>query len=154
MYIVGVILLMVVLPLLSIGNDRYIHHASTPLMLLAGKWFVFWAAGIRQSIAGLSQFFRPRFTVEGIFGIQSAEAFPFVRELGIANFAIGTVGVLSIVQSSFVLPIAIVAAIFFGFAGIRHITDKPKGIKQSLALITDLFVSLVLIGYIAYALAL
>jgi hypothetical protein len=154
MYVVGVLLLMFVLPIVSIGNEHYILHSSAPLMLLVGKWFIFWSAGIRLSSAGLRQLFQPRLTTEEIFGIKSDDALPFVRELGVANLATGTVGVLSIVQSSFILPIAIIAALFFGIAGIRHLTDKHRGQKQNLALATDLFVSLVLIGYITYAVAL
>jgi hypothetical protein len=149
MYAVSVVLFMVVLPIFSIGSEHYIHHSPAPLMLLVGKWFVFWSAGIRLASAGLWQFFRPRFTSEGIFGIRSDEPLPFVRELGIANFAAGAVGVLSIVQSSFILPGAIIAALFYGIAGIRHATDKHRGQKQNLALATGLFVSLVLVGYIA-----
>jgi hypothetical protein len=151
MYAVSVILLMIVLPIASIGNELYIRHSPEPLMSLVGKWFVFWSAGVRLSGAGLRQFFQPRFTVEEIFGTRSDEALPFVRELGIANFAAGAVGVLSIVQPSFILPVAIIAALFFGIAGIRHLTDKHRGRNQNLALVTDLFVSLVLIGYIANA---
>jgi hypothetical protein len=151
MYVVGVILFMVVLPLLSIGNDRFIHHASAPLMLLAGKWFVFWAAGIRQSAAGVWQFFQPQFTVEGIFGIRSNDALPFVRELGIANFALGVVGILSIVRPDFVLPVAIASCLFYGIAGVRHATDRQKGVKQNVAMVTDVFVTVVLVTYIVNA---
>jgi hypothetical protein len=150
MYAVSVILSMVVLPILSIGYEHYIHHSPAPLMLLVGKWFVFWSGGIRILGASLRQFFQPRFTVEEIFGIRNDGALPFVRELGIANFAAGTVGVLSIVQSSFILPSAIIAALFFGIAGLRHLTDKHRSRNQNLAMITALFVSLVLIGYIAH----
>lgn len=106
MYVAAILLLMVVLPIVSIGNEHYLHHASTPLMLLAGKWFAFWSAGIRLFTAGLRQLLQPRFTVEAIFGIRSDDPLPFVRELGIANIASGTVGILSIVQQSFVLPAA------------------------------------------------
>jgi len=154
MYAVLVLLSMVVLPIFSIGTEHYILHSPAPLMFLVGKWFVFWSAGIRLSGAGLRQFFQPRFTVEDIFGIRNDGALPFVRELGIANFATGTVGVLSIMQSSFILPVAIIAALFFGIAGIRHVTDKHRNLKQNLAMATDLFVSLVFIGYIAYAVVL
>ena len=150
MYAVSVLLSMVLLPIVSIGTEHYILHSPAPLMLLVGKWFVFWSAGVRISGAGLRQFFQPRFTVEEIFGMRSEDSLPFVRELGIANFATGTVGVLSIVQSSFILPVAIIAALFFGIAGIRHLTDKHRGQKQNLAMATGLFVSLVFIGYIAY----
>jgi amino acid transporter len=153
MYVVGVLLLMVVLPIVSIGNEHYLQHSTVPLMLLAGKWFVFWSAGIRLCVAGMSQFFQPRFTAKAILGINSDTPLPFVRELGAANFATGTVGILSIVEHSFVLPVAIAAALFFGIVGIRHATDKHRNLKQNLALATGLFVSLVLAGYIAYAVA-
>jgi hypothetical protein len=132
MYAVGVLLLMVLLPIFSIGNEHYIHHSPAPLMLLVGKWFVFWCGGVRLSFSGLWQFFQPRFTSEEIFGIRSDDPLPFVREFGIANFATGTVGVLSIVQPSFILPVAIIATLFFGIAGIRHMTDKHRGQKQNL----------------------
>jgi hypothetical protein len=151
MYAVSVILLMVVLPLISIGKEHYIDHASTPMVLLAGKWFVFWSAGIRSATAGLRQLLQPRFTVEEIFGIRSDEALPFVRELGIANFGLGGVGILSIVRADFVLPAAIAACLFYGIAGVRHATDRQKGVKQNLAMVTDVFVSVVLITYIVYA---
>ena len=153
MYVVGVILLMVAAPLFSIGNDRYIHHVSTPPILLAGKWFVFWSGGIRLASAGLLQLFRPRFTAAGIFGIQSDDPLPFVQELGCANLATGAAGIMSIARPEFVLPIAIVSAIFYGIAGGRHIADRHRSPRQNLVLATDWFVSLVLIGYIAQAVA-
>lgn len=154
MYAVTVLLSMVLLPIFSIGYEHYIHHSPAPLMLLVGKWFVFWSAGIRIFGAGLRQFFQPRFTSEEIFCIRSDDPLPFIRELGIANFSAGTVGILSLWQHGFILPSAIIAALFFGIAGTRHLTDKHRGQKQNLAMVTGLFVSLVLIGYIAYAVAL
>ncbi len=154
MFAVSVLLLMVLLPIVSIGNEHYILHSPAPLMLLVGKWFVFWSAGVRIFGAGLQQFFQPRFTAKEIFGIRSDDALLYVRELGIANFASGTVGILSIWQPSFILPVAIIASLFLGIAGIRHMTDKHRNQNQNLVMVTDLFVSLVLIGYIAYAVVL
>ena len=154
MFAVLVLLTMVVLPIFSIGTEHYILHSPAPMISLVGKWFVFWSGGIRIFAAGLRQFFQPRLTSEGIFGIQSDDPLPFVRELGIANFAAGTVGVLSIVQPSFILPVAIIAALFFGIAGIRHLTDKHRNLNHNVAMATGLFVSIVLIGYITYAVVL
>jgi len=57
---------------------------------------------------------------------------------------------LSLVKPSFVPSIAIVAAIFYGIAGIRHLTDKGKNLNQTTAMITDIYISVVFIAYIGY----
>ena len=86
-----------------------IHPRSTaPTMLLVGKWFVFWSVGVRLVLGGLRQFFQPRFTSEQIFSIKSDEVLPLVRELGVANFATGVVGIISLAKPSFTPPAATV----------------------------------------------
>jgi hypothetical protein len=147
-YFLSVLLLMLALPVLSICLEHFLH-TSTSLVILVGKWFVFWAAGVRLFLAGMKQFFQPRFTAEKIFGISGNDALPFVRELGVANFATGTVGILSLLKPSFVLPIAIAAAIFYGVAGVRHATDERRNPNQNLAMITDLLASIIFIAYVA-----
>ena len=87
---------MLVLPVGAIGVDYF--HTSAPPMLLAGKWFVFWSAGVRLSLAGSRQFFQPRFTAQEIFHIKGEDALPLVRELGVANFATGVVGIASLAK--------------------------------------------------------
>jgi len=149
-YLLSVLLLMVVLPILSIGEEHFYLHSALPLMSLVGKWFVFWGAGIRLFFAGLSQFFRPRFTAERILGIRSEDSLLFVRELGAANLGTGIVGIASLAKPSFVLPAAVAAAVFFGIAGIRHATDRCRTRNQNVVLISDLFVSLVLVAYIGF----
>ncbi len=147
MYLLTVPLVMIVLPVLSIALEHYFFHSSASLLVLTGKWFVFWGAGIRLSGAGLTQLFQPRFTAEKILGLTSDDALPVVRELGIANLATGTVGILSLAKPSFVLPVAITGALFYGIAGIRHSTDKGRNPHQNLAMVTDLLVSVVFIAY-------
>jgi hypothetical protein len=141
---------MVVLPVISIGAEHFFFRSSAPLLFLVGKWFVFWGAGVRLFLAGLKQFFQPRFTAEKIFGITGDDPLPFVRELGVANFATGTVGILSLLRPTFVLPVAITGAVFYGIAGIRHATDKNRNPNQNLAMITDLLVSVVFVAYIGF----
>jgi hypothetical protein len=150
MYLVSVVLLMLVFPAASIYAEHAFWHANAPLMMLVGKWFVFWSAGVRLFIAGLRQFFQPRFTSEEIFGIKSDDVLPIVRELGIANFATGTAGLLSIVRPSFVLPVAIAAAIFYGIAGVRHVAQREKLHNENIAMVSDLFASLVFAAYIGF----
>ncbi|HEY4740156.1 MAG TPA: DUF6790 family protein [Candidatus Acidoferrales bacterium] len=143
MYLASVVLLMLVFPATSIYAEHAFWHAHAPLMLLVGKWFVFWGAGVRLFMAGLRQFFQPRFTSEEIFGIKSEVVLPIVRELGVANFATGTVGILSIMRPSFVLPVAIIAAIFYGIAGVRHVARRGKLRNENVAMISDIFACVV-----------
>ncbi len=150
MYLMTVLLLMAVFPIGSIGVDHFYFHNSTPLMFLVGKWFVFWAAGVRLFAAGLRQFFQPRFTAEEIFHITNADALPVVRELGVANFATGITGMASLAKPGFVLPVAIIAAIFYGVAGIRHVAEKGKSGNEKIAMVSDIIVFLVFAGYVTF----
>jgi hypothetical protein len=142
---------MFVFPIGSIYADHAYCYATVPVLMLVGKWFVFWSAGIRLLVAGLRQFFQPRFTSEQIFGIRSDDALSLVRELGVANFATGIVGIASLAKPSFTLPIAIVAAIFYGVAGIRHAAESGRTRNETIAMVSDLFVSLVLATYLAFS---
>ena len=128
--------------------SRFILRASA---FLVGKWFVFWAAGVRLLAAGVKQFFQPRFTSEKIFGLTSDDPLHIVRELGIANFATGTGGIYSLLKPNFVTPIAVVAAIFYGIAGSRHLMDKRRNLKPTTAMVTDLLASLVFVAYLVYS---
>ena len=150
MYLLTVLLLMAVLPIGSIGAEHFFFHPAVPLMLLVGKWFVFWAAGVRLFLAGLRQFFQPRFTAEKIFQIKGDDALPLVRELGVANFATGIVGMASLAKPSFVLPVAMIAAIFYGIAGVRHVAEKRRTGNENIAMISDLFVFLVFSAYVGF----
>jgi hypothetical protein len=148
MFIFVVLLLMLVCPIASICADQFVLHSSAPIMLLVGKWFVFWVGGIRLGTAGLRQFFQPRFTAEKIFGMTGNDPLPFIRELGAANIATGTVCVLSVYKPAFVFPMAIVVAIFAGLAGIRHLIDRNRMRTRNVVMVTDILVSLVLIAYV------
>jgi hypothetical protein len=136
MYFLSVLLLMLVLPAGSIYPEHIYLHASVPLMSLIGKWFGFWSAGIRLFLAGLRQFFQPRFTSEQIFSIKTDDALPLVRELGAANFATGMVGTLA--KPSFVLPVTLAAGIFYGIAGVRHVAESNRTWNENVAIISDL----------------
>jgi hypothetical protein len=105
---------------------------------------------VRLLLAGVRQFFRPRFTSAAIFGIESDDALPIVRELGVANFAPGVVGIASAARSGFVLPVAIIAAVFYGAAGIRHAKAGRKTGNRNIAMISDLAVFLVFAAYVGF----
>jgi len=152
LYFAVVSFLMLAAPAGSIAIEHSLHGAA-PMMALIGKWFVFWAVGVRLALAGVRQYFEPRFTAEQIFEIHGDDALPLVRELGIANFAAGTVGILSLLRPDFILPSAVAAAIFYGLAGFRHAARRQRNAKETFAMATDLFAFVVLAAYSAYALS-
>jgi hypothetical protein len=153
MYLAVVFLTMFALPVGAIAIEHSLLHSVAPVMALVGKWFVFWAAGVRLALAGLRQYFEPRFTAEEIFGVKGDGPLALVRELGIANFATGTVGILSLLRPDFVAPVAIAATIFYGAAGFRHAAQPARNAKGTNAMASDLFASLVLAAYSVFALS-
>ncbi|HEX3810739.1 MAG TPA: DUF6790 family protein [Rhizomicrobium sp.] len=150
MYLISIILLLLVFPTASVWADHTYFNTAAPLLWLVGKWFVFWAAGVRLLLAGLRQFFQPRFTAQEIFKMQGEEAFPVVRELGMANFATGLVGMLSLARPDFTLPVAIAAGLFYGIAGVGHIAQHGKSTNENIAMVSDLLIFLVFVAYVAY----
>jgi len=147
-YLLSVLLLTVVLPLVSVAFQRFGAQNAAPLPFLLGKWFVFWGAGVRLFTAGLKQLFQPEFTARQIFHMTTDEALPLVREVGAGNLAIGTAGIVSLWKPTFVLPIAIAGAIFYGIAGINHLREKARSRNENIAMVTDLWVAAVLIAFL------
>ena len=141
---------MLVFPLGSIYAEHSFMHAPIPLMMLTGKWFAFWAGGVRLFIAGLRQSIQPRFTSETIFGIKGDDPLPFIQELGLANISMGTIGFASLFVPPFVLPAAIVSGLYYGLAGIKHVTRGGRNFNENVAMISDLLIFFLLAGYIAY----
>jgi hypothetical protein len=147
MYIFIVIALMLVLPLISVvAQLASAQEAASTVAVLPwlAKWYVFWAVGVRLALAGLRQIVQPRYTARNILGLQSDESLFLVRELGFANAAIGSAGIASLLIPSWVAPLALIGAIFYGLAGINHCLHGPRNPLQNLALASDLFAALVL----------
>jgi len=148
MYVPMVIALMLALPLISIVaqillTDHGALHSASYLVVVA-KWYAFWAVGVRLSLAGLRQIIQPRYTAETILGFKGAEALFFVRELGFANVAMGSVGIASLFAPSWATPAAMLGAIYYGLAGIAHCFHKGRNQLENVALVSDLFAALVL----------
>ncbi|HEY2685302.1 MAG TPA: DUF6790 family protein [Steroidobacteraceae bacterium] len=144
MYVPMVTALMLVLPIVSSILETYLSNHGVYSLGIFFKWFVFFPVGLRLLLAGARQIFQPRYTAEQILGIKSGDALIVVRELGIANLAIGTVGTYSIFNPDWVMPAGLAGAIFYGLAGINHLLHKPRTRNQSAAMVSDLFVAIVL----------
>ena len=151
LYLVNVISTMLVLPVISILLERMNHH-SLSVWTLIGKWFVFWAVGVRIFLAGVRQTTRPSFTATQIFHIPGTESFAIVRELGFGNLSIGLGGILSLLKPDWTILMGIVGGLYLGIAGIQHLLKKPDSINESIALISDLFIFMILLLYLLFSL--
>ncbi len=153
MYVVMVLLLLAILPAGSVIAEHSYFHSAAPLLFLIGKWFTFWAAGVRLFIAGLRQTFNPRFTAQDIFRIEGDTAFPIVRELGLANISMGTLSLLSLYSPVFLIPGALVGGLYYFLAGSLHVTSGHRNFNENFAMVTDFLIAIVLLGFVGIAIA-
>ena len=147
MYIALVLKLMLILPVSSVVVGRNFFNSNAGILLLAGRWFVFWGVGIRLISAGARQVMNPGFTAETILGLKTTESWLVLRELGFANIAIGTVALGSVYAHSWLTPSAVAGAIFYGLAGTNHLVQKSRNRLQNLAMLSDLFICGLLCSY-------
>lgn len=147
MYLAVVILTMAVLPVLSILIEL-VTGPTADTVTLVGKWFVFWAVGARLFTAGLNQILRPGFTAQGIFGQPNAGADRLVVEIGFSNVAIGLTALASLLLPGWRVPAAFAGMIFLGLAGIQHIWNRNRSRNETIALVSDLAVTAVLLAWL------
>jgi hypothetical protein len=148
MYFVIVVLFLFVCPLASAAIEAFRLHQTLANVTLIGRWWTFWAVGVRLFIAGIRQVIQPRFTAEEIFGIREVSALPIVREIGFANLSMGTLGICSIFRPSWVLPAAVVGCLYYAFAGLGHLPQKNKNGKEYTTMISDGFAAVVLTAFV------
>jgi hypothetical protein len=154
MYLAVVILLLGVLPVVSILVDVFLFQGNADIVLTVGRWFVFWAVGIRLLMAGARQTLNPAYTAETIFGIRDPKAHRLVGEIGFGNLAMGTLGVVTIGLSGWLAPAALVGGLYYGLAGLGHLWSHDRNRTEMIALVSDIFIFLVLAGWlIAYFLS-
>ena len=151
-YVISVILLMLVLPVVSIVASHWVSGA--PLgWLLIGRWFVFWALGVRLLTAGIRQAMKPEFTAKEIFHFSGDESFVVVRELGFANISLGLIGVLSLIKVEWTQAAAICGGLYMGIAGMMHFFKKPVSFNEWVAMISDLFIFVISVLYLFFTLS-
>jgi hypothetical protein len=146
MYFVFVILLLLIFPVASITTEAALSH-TVSIIFLTGRWFVFWAVGIRLFTAGARQVIQPQFTAEEIFGIRDRGSFAIVREVGFANLSMGLLGISSVFRVGWIVPAALVGGLYYGLAGTGHIFHKGKNAREYTAMISDGFIFLVLMVF-------
>lgn len=148
-YLAVVVLLTVVFPAASAVAEYFLRGASNGFTFVIGKWFIFWAVGIRLLLAGIRQILNPAFTARAIFDIDHEPSLAIVRELGFANLCGGLVGVISLVLPGWRLVSAFASGLYFGIAGINHCVKKAATLNETVATISDLFIFAALAAYVA-----
>jgi hypothetical protein len=139
---------MLVLPTARVIVEALWFGSAADVMLLVGKWFVFWAVGVRLFIAGVRQVAQPQFTAKSIFEIKDRAAFAIVRELGFANLSTGTLGLASLAVPAWVVPAAIVGGLFYGLAAAGHAFRGKRNFSEQTALISDIFAFVILAVFV------
>lgn len=115
---------------------------------MVGKWFTFWAVGIRLALAGFMQITKPQYTVKEILNIQSPEANVLARELGFANLIFGIMGILSLFDPDWLTPAAFAGGLYYLMAGVGHLGKKQRNSKEQLATYSDLYIGILLVGFL------
>lgn len=149
MYAVSIVLLLLVLPLVSVGTEAFLLHGAPIGMALIGKWFVFWAVGVRLFLAGLRQVLQPQFTAETIFDIADRRSHAIVRELGLANLSMGALGILTLAYPGWMTPAALVGGLYYGLAGLGHVARGGGNAHERVALVSDLLIFALLAAVVA-----
>jgi hypothetical protein len=148
MYFAVVLLLLLILPVASVITESAHSHHTLSLLFLTGRWFVFWAVGVRLFIAGIRKVIQPQFTAEEIFAIHDPASFAIVREVGFANLSMGLLGICTLFHNDWIVPAAIVGGLYYGLAGPGHIFQKNKNAKELTAMISDEFVFVILLIFV------
>ena len=112
------------------------------------KWFIFWGVGIRLFFKGIKLASAPQFTGLSLSSFSNRESYLLLLELGFAIMALGSMGILSVINDQWRLIAAIAGAIYFGLADMLRLLKKPDSRHELVALIYNLFVFAGLVGYL------
>lgn len=69
----------------SLLLELLVFRPGASILIVFGKWFVFWGVGARLFLAGLRQMIQPEYTAKTLLGIHDPESLIVVRELGFAT---------------------------------------------------------------------
>jgi len=134
-----------ILPIFSVVINSIINYrknVSENIYELICKWFIFWSLGIRLIIAGLMQIFNPIYT-NNLLQLNLND-FIIIRELGLANFSIGLLCIISFFKKPLQKYVCIYMVIFFMGASVLHIIRmKNINFDESITLFTNIFLIII-----------
>jgi len=145
-YLINVFGIILVLPVISIGINVFINFKKknkNNFPEIIGNWFIFWSIGIRLFTTGLMQIFNPVYTANLLQ--LNLNDFIVIRELGLSNFSIGLLGIISFFKHGLQKYVCLYILIFFSGASIIHITRllQYAYLDEIITLITNIFTIIV-----------
>jgi hypothetical protein len=146
-YIISVSVITFVLPLLCSIAQVLLSNDTEFSFELFGKWFIFYAVGVRIFLAGIKQVTDPAFTAKKIFHIEGTDSFPILRELGFANLCFGLIGIISLYMQEWRVVSAFGSGLYYGIAGVQHMFSKTGGANERFAMFTDIVIFILLFIY-------
>lgn len=152
MYLFVILAFMAVLPVVSTLAEFWWGGAAG-LLFAAGKWFVFWAVGVRLLIAGLRQVLQPAFTARTIFGIADPAAEKLVAEIGFGNLSMGLVASLTLLFPAWLVPAGLAGGLYLALAGFKHLANGSRTRAENIAMVSDLAVAAIVAVALAARLA-
>lgn len=127
--------LTVLLPLVSVAVAR-VSVPESALLPLVGRWFVFWAAGLRLFLDGAGQLFRRR-------------AAGFRPEAAVAALAIGATGLMAVHRTHWTPAAAMAGGIFLGGLALVRLAQGGRSRAATAGAAGDLFAAAMLGVYLA-----
>ena len=144
MYIASLALTFLILPGIFIIIHATFYGDTLPLMLIVGKWMVFFAVGTRFLWIGGRQLLRPRASSAREFGVIHEDAARIMRTLALANLSFGLLGLVSLFNAEWIVPAALLGAFYYGFLAAHDFATKGKNLNGYLSTGSNAFVCLVL----------
>ena len=146
LFTIWCIALIAILPIAAAATESRFDQASLTWTIY-WKWFIFWGVGIRLFFKGVKLASTPQFTGLSLSSFKNRESYLLLLELGFANMALGSMGILSVINDQWRLIAAIAGAIYFGLADMLRLLKKPAGRHERVALVYNV---LVFVGLVAY----
>ncbi|HTE28416.1 hypothetical protein [Flavitalea sp.] len=130
-------ILLTALPVLSVACEHHFGQAALTGTLI-GKWFAFWAIGIRLLVAGFMQLTRKSNSRNHLSAREDSGMVK--KATGVANLVLSALGFLCVASSEGSLLAAITVGVYLGLAGLQHDFKKPATASGWISLIYDFIV--------------
>ena len=135
---------MFIIPIICVGIEY--HKRKSGFISILCKWFVFWSIGVRATTTGIMQFANPTYTM-ALLQLEETSKI-IIQELGYAQFGIGIVALLTLVNKSYMGAAAISYGAFMCGASLIHISRiSTAEFDEMMSLVGDILVIIIAITY-------
>ena len=131
-------LLLTALPVLSVAYEYHFAQAALTGALI-GKWFAFWAIGVRLMLAGCTQLASRRSKSRDVFAAREDSKI-VKKATGVADIVLAAMGFLCFEIGEASLLATITLGIYMGLACLQQDFKKPATITGWINMVYDLIV--------------